>query len=124
MPATLPSFLHSSATAPTPGNRLSTEKPARDNREAGGRGTLKHKLGIIIGLLAATGLTVGAFYSRRGNIPPEVTTVAVSRGTITSEIAATGTLEAVTTVEVGTQVSGTIQALYADFNSIVKKGQV
>jgi HlyD family secretion protein len=85
---------------------------------------LKHKLGITIGLLAATGLTVGAFYSRRGNIPPDVTTVAVSRGTITSEIAATGTLEAVTTVEVGTQVSGTIQALYADFNSIVKKGQV
>lgn len=85
---------------------------------------MKHKLGIIIGLLAATGLTVGAFYSRRGDVPPDVTTVAVSRGTITSEIAATGTLEAVTTVEVGTQVSGTIQALYADFNSIVKKGQV
>jgi HlyD family secretion protein len=39
-------------------------------------------------------------------------------------VGATGTLEAVTTVQVGTQVSGTVQELYADFNSIVKKGQV
>jgi HlyD family secretion protein len=41
-----------------------------------------------------------------------------------SAIAATGTVEAVTTVEVGSQVTGTIQSLGADFNSIVKKGQV
>ena len=39
-------------------------------------------------------------------------------------VGATGTLQAVTTVQVGTQVSGTIQELYADFNSIVHKGQV
>ena len=39
-------------------------------------------------------------------------------------MSATGTLEAVTTVQVGTQVGGIIQELYADFNSIVKKGQV
>ena len=37
---------------------------------------------------------------------------------------ATGTLQAVTTVQVGTQVSGTIQELNADFNSLVRKGQV
>ena len=41
-----------------------------------------------------------------------------------ASVAASGTLEAVTTVQVGTQISGTVQALYADFNSIVKKGQV
>jgi HlyD family secretion protein len=39
-------------------------------------------------------------------------------------VGATGTLEAVTTVQIGSQVSGTIQSLYADFNSQVKKGQV
>ncbi len=39
-------------------------------------------------------------------------------------VGATGTLQAVTTVQVGTQVSGIVQELYADFNSIVKKGQV
>lgn len=85
---------------------------------------MKRKAGIIIALLAATGLTVGAYYSRRSDTAPEVITGAVSRGEIVTEIASTGTLEAVTTVQVGTQVSGTIQALYADFNSIVRKGQV
>jgi HlyD family secretion protein len=48
----------------------------------------------------------------------------VDRGSIILQVAATGTLEAVTTVQVGTQVSGTISGLYADFNSEVKKGQL
>ena len=85
---------------------------------------MRRKAGIIIALLAATGLTVGAYYTRRADAVPEVVTATVSRGDIISVIAATGTVEAVTTVQVGTQVSGNIQALYADFNSIVRKGQV
>jgi HlyD family secretion protein len=48
----------------------------------------------------------------------------VDRGSIVLQVAATGTLQAVTTVQVGTQVSGTIAELYADFNSEVKKGQL
>jgi HlyD family secretion protein len=48
----------------------------------------------------------------------------VDRGTIVSQVVAQGTLAAVTTVDVGTQVSGTIAELYADFNSEVKKGQI
>ena len=51
-------------------------------------------------------------------------TAKVERGDIRNTVSATGTLQAVTTVQVGSQVSGTIQALYADFNSKVKKGQV
>ena len=47
----------------------------------------------------------------------------VDRGDIILQVAATGTLQAVTTVQVGTQVSGTIAELYADFNSEVKQGQ-
>jgi HlyD family secretion protein len=47
----------------------------------------------------------------------------ISRGEIKSIVTATGTVNAVTTVSVGTQVSGTIQKLYVDFNSPVKKGQ-
>src|SRR6185436_16069823 len=39
-------------------------------------------------------------------------------------VTATGTLQAVTTVQVGSQSSGTLSALYADFNSVVKKGQI
>ena len=51
-------------------------------------------------------------------------TAAVTRGDVVDTVEATGTLEAVTTVQVGSQVSGTIQSLHADFNSQVSKGQV
>jgi len=55
---------------------------------------------------------------------PAYRTAAVQRGNIESTVAATGTLGAVTTVQVGTQVSGQISAIYVDFNSKVKKGQL
>lgn len=61
---------------------------------------------------------------RNGTAAPQVVTAAITRGDIVEAVGATGTLEAVTTVQVGTQVSGTVQHLYADFNSIVRKGQV
>jgi HlyD family secretion protein len=52
------------------------------------------------------------------------TTTKIERGDISVIVTATGTLNALTTVQVGSQVSGTISQLYADFNSLVKKGQV
>jgi HlyD family secretion protein len=55
---------------------------------------------------------------------PTLSTAEVSRGDVVATVEATGTLEAVTTVEVGTQVSGTIKTLGADFNSQVRRGQV
>jgi HlyD family secretion protein len=55
---------------------------------------------------------------------PRFSTSAVSRQDIVQTVEATGTLGAVTTVQVGSQVSGTIQSLHADFNSLVRKGQV
>ena len=51
-------------------------------------------------------------------------TARVDRGSLRNSVTATGTLQAVTTVQVGSQASGTISALYADYNSVVKKGQV
>lgn len=51
-------------------------------------------------------------------------TEAVQRGDINVQVSATGTLNAVTTVQVGSQVSGTIAALYVDFNDKVRQGQV
>src|SRR5512143_3483198 len=59
---------------------------------------------------------------RRGNTL--YATVAVDRGDIVDVVGATGLLQAVITVQVGSQVSGTISELGADFNSTVKKGQV
>src|SRR2546423_13917192 len=51
-------------------------------------------------------------------------TAAVTRGPITQAVTATGTLNPVQNVQVGSQVSGNIQKLFADFNSLVKAGQV
>lgn len=85
---------------------------------------MTHKFVIAGALVGVTTVAAGALYARRAAVTPELMTEAATRGTIVSAIAATGTLEAVTTVSVGTQVSGTVQALYADFNSIVRKGQV
>jgi HlyD family secretion protein len=81
---------------------------------------------VIIGLLivGAVGAGVGAIYIRRGGPEVQVQTSPVTRGDIVDTVGATGTLQAVTTVQVGSQVSGNIQMLGADFNSIVKKGQV
>ena len=82
------------------------------------------KLITIVVVLIAIGAGGAAYYARRGGPEPAVTTQQISRGDVVDQVGATGTLQAVTTVQVGTQVSGTIDELYADFNSIVKKGQV
>ncbi len=79
---------------------------------------------IIVIALVAVGISAGAYYMRRGDKEPQIATAQVTRGDVVDTVGATGTLEAVTTVQVGTQVSGTVQELYADFNAIVRKGQV
>ena len=76
--------------------------------------------GGVIALLAAAG-----FYFWGGNASAaQYLTAKVERGNLRNTVTATGTLQAVTTVQVGSQASGTISALYADYNSVVKKGQV
>ncbi len=60
----------------------------------------------------------------RGNKNDQYKTEKADRGHITMTVTATGTVSAVTTVQVGSQVSGVISRLYADFNSHVKKGQL
>ena len=76
-------------------------------------------------LLTSLVLSAGVYtYLRQPDIVPEVRTATVSTGDVIDSVGATGTLEAVTTVQVGSQVSGKIQELYADFNSIVRAGEV
>src|SRR5712664_3422185 len=81
---------------------------------------------LITGLLIITaiGAGAGAIYVRRGGPEMQVMTSPITRGDIIDTVGATGTLQAVTTVQVGSQVSGNISYLGADFNTIVKKGQV
>jgi len=74
--------------------------------------------------LAALAVAGGWFGLRGRGDAPRFTTGAADRGDIVEVVGATGTLEAVTTVQLGSQVSGTIESLNADFNSTVKKGQV
>jgi len=82
------------------------------------------KLIVVLVILAALGSAGWAYYAKKNRPEPSVTTMPVSRGDVVEMVQATGTLEAVTTVDVGTQVSGVVQDLYADFNSIVRKGQL
>jgi len=71
-------------------------------------------------LLAAAAVACGS----RSKKDEKFKTEPVTRGNVTMTVTATGTLSAVTTVQVGSQVSGVIARLYADFNSHVKKGQL
>ena len=75
-------------------------------------------------VLGAIGGSIYAYRFRDTGPKFTVTTAQVGRGDVVEAVGATGTLQAVTTVQVGTQVSGTIESLYADFNSLVTKGQV
>ena len=82
------------------------------------------KLSIVI-VLATLGITAYGYLGfRTTEFIPEVSTVNLARGDVVDTVGATGALEAVTTVQVGSQVSGIIEALHADFNSIVRAGDV
>ncbi len=85
---------------------------------------MKRKLLTLVALVAAATITLGAFYARKGDDAPTFATEAITRGDIVNVVSATGTLQAVTMVQVGSQVSGTVEALSADFNSMVREGQV
>src|SRR5512145_3071266 len=84
----------------------------------------RRKVGLV-SVLVVLLLGAGGFYwySANGRAPAYRTTP-VERGNLLATISATGTLNAVVTVQVGTQVSGTIQQLLVDFNSPVKKGML
>jgi HlyD family secretion protein len=86
---------------------------------------MKKKRNIIITLGVAVIIIVGVIVLTSSKGTDTVyRTVKVERGNVSVVVTATGTLSAVTTVQVGTQVSGTIARLFADFNSVVKKGQI
>ena len=83
----------------------------------------KMKLLLGGGFMAAV-VFAGFYFWGSDSSTPQYMTVRVDRGNLRNTVSATGALQAVTTVQVGSQASGTISALYADFNSVVKKGQV
>lgn len=117
----------SSATAPSSSSpssshahRLPASLPLLPSRRTGRR--LSWFISILT-LLAIVG--IGAWYWWTAGAPPvQYKTALVDRGPITSIVTATGTVNPVVSVQVGSQVSGKITQLMADFNSVVTKGHV
>src|SRR5258706_3226992 len=80
---------------------------------------------LLMGGAAVAVLAVAGYYFwGNQSTVPQYMTAKVERGNLRNTVTATGTLQAVTTVQVGSQASGTLSALNADFNSVVKKGQI
>ena len=78
-----------------------------------------------IGVAVAIGLGILFAATRKPKTPvSKYVTQAIERGEVVGRVTATGTLSALVTVQVGSQVSGRIQSLFADFNSSVTKGQI
>lgn len=100
-----------------------TAQPAAPPVSAHKRNRLRVWL-LAIGILVVIGALVAALLLVRGGAAPTYATAPVVVQDLTQTVTASGTVNAQNTILVGTQVSGTIQALYADFNSPVYKGEV
>ena len=84
----------------------------------------QHKKLYVIGAAALIVLIAGWSYARSRANDPKFTTSEVRTGNITASVQATGTINALTTVPVGSYVSGTVQYIFADYNTRVHSGQV
>jgi len=85
---------------------------------------MRRLLSFVIIVLVAAGAIGVWFYTQGRGGTPKYRVARVERGPLTATVSATGNLNAVITVQVGSQVSGQIKELLADFNSQVKKGQL
>ena len=87
---------------------------------------MKNKTKIIIGGLALLVLAFVAYSFIKGDdsVSIEAKTIAAKKGDVTTMVTATGTIEPINQVDVGTQVSGVVEKVYVDYNSEVKEGQL
>jgi len=90
-----------------------------NNEKSGGLKWLL--LMLVLGGAAGGGIW---YYRHKAVVAPEFQTVKVGRGDLTQAVTATGQLAPVLNVQVGSQISGIIQKLNADFNTQVKAGQI
>lgn len=82
------------------------------------------KVWVVVVIVAIIAVAVWAFSGGKKEQQISFDTAPVASANIQNSITATGTIEPVTSVTVGTQVSGIVSKLYVDYNSVVKKGQV
>ncbi|SIS72077.1 HlyD family secretion protein [Zobellia uliginosa] len=87
---------------------------------------MKNKRKITIGGVAFVLIALVAYNLLNGSdsVKIEAKTVAAQKGDVTTMVTATGTIEPITQVEVGTQVSGVVEKIYVDYNSVVTEGQL
>jgi HlyD family secretion protein len=81
---------------------------------------------LLISSILLIGLLIGGyvFFNGERKVPVRYRTAVIERGSVISIVTATGSINPVVSVQVGTQVSGMIKSLHADFNSLVKAGDV
>jgi HlyD family secretion protein len=84
----------------------------------------KHKKWIVLGVIVLILIGGGIYYAKGRTTAPKLTTGTVRKGDINASVAATGTINPLTTAAVGSFVSGTVQYIFADFNTKVVAGQV
>ena len=81
---------------------------------------------IIVSIIIAVILAIVAYSFIKGDdaIIIEAKTITAKKANVSTMITATGTIEPITQVDVGTQVSGVVEKIYVDYNSVVKEGQL
>ncbi|MEP4534012.1 MAG: efflux RND transporter periplasmic adaptor subunit [Cyclobacteriaceae bacterium] len=87
---------------------------------------MKTKKAIIIGSITLLTLSIAAYSFVKGkdDVVIEALTVPAKKADVTKMVTATGTIEPINQVDVGTQVSGVVEKVYVDYNSVVKEGQL
>ena len=87
---------------------------------------MKTKKYVIVGsiLFVVLALVAYKFINGEDAVVMEAKTVKAKKADVTTLVTATGTMEPITQVEVGTQVSGVVEKIYVDYNSEVKEGQL
>src|SRR3989454_12822289 len=85
---------------------------------------MKRVLSLALVVIVVAAAVWGYLYAQSRGNAPKYRTARVERGPLTAAVSSTGNLNAVILVQVGSQVSGQVKELFADFNTIVKKNQV
>ncbi|TAM60417.1 efflux RND transporter periplasmic adaptor subunit [bacterium] len=96
----------------------------RNPRSRVKNGSVKRKTVVAVAMLVLAGLMALIAHSRSGAAAPKYVTAPVAYGDVASNVQETGTVNPVTVVDVGTQVSGTVSKLFVDYNTRVRQGQV
>ncbi|RYM31300.1 efflux RND transporter periplasmic adaptor subunit [Brumimicrobium glaciale] len=84
----------------------------------------KGKIITVSAIILALGVVGYIYFKGEDSVVVKAETIVAKKGDVTTSVTATGTVQPITQVEVGTQVSGVVEKIYVDYNSVVKEGQL